>query len=376
LYQSLRYLDRDMIAPEVIVRRGGAIEKLYADLGISVQVMPEMPKANTLQNWRANARLYAGAMGALWKAGRGINALARDINARIDVVHFNHEGFWLMAASLRRRTRVPFVGHIRTMGYPFWMTGVQARSIGRTMDQLIFITENERDRFQKAGVRTPGPVVYNIAEPQTGDDRHLSVPDDGRFTIACLSNFSWARGIDRLIEIAQSLSARGRSDICFVVAGDMTLPKYLAGKLGDIGRQGGNLADYAEAQGVADMFIFLGHVSEPEGVLAASDLLIKPTREANPWGRDIIEALAAGKPVASFGTYSKFVEDGETGILMATFDADAVAHRLSRLADDRTTCEAMGAAGQARVATLCNGPAQAAALTKVWLQAIESHRMH
>ena len=130
--------------------------------------------------------------------------------------------------------------------------------------------------------------------------------------MACLSNFLWERGLDRLIAIAQSLQTRGRKDIRFVVAGDMTLPKYLAGKLGDIGRQGGSLADYAKFQGVADMFLFLGHVPDPERVLAAAGLLIKPTRESNPWGRDFIEALAAGKPVASFGTYSKFVEDGKT----------------------------------------------------------------
>jgi glycosyltransferase involved in cell wall biosynthesis len=366
LYQSLRNIDREQVAPEVIVRRGGSIEQMYADLGIPAQVMPELPTANTLQNWRANLRHYVGAAGALWRARRGINALAKDIEARFDAVHFNHEGFWLLAASLRRRTRRPFVGHIRTMGYPFWLTGIQARSIGRTMDQLVFITENERDRFRRAGVRTPGSVVYNIAEPQTGIGRHPAIPNDGKFTIVCLSNFPWERGVDRLIPLAEILAKNSRNDIRFVVAGDMTLPGVLPGALGTIARRGGSLADFTEARGVSQMFLFLGHVSNPEQVLAASHVLIKPTREFNPWGRDVIEAFAAAKPVAAFGTYDTFVEDSKTGILMAEFDADAMASRIEKLSDDRAACAALGMAGQSRVSTLCNGPARARDLVAVW----------
>jgi len=372
LYQSLRNIDRDQIAPEVIVRRGGPIEKMYADLEIPVVVMANLPKANTLQNWRTNVRLYAGAAGSIWNARRDINALAKEIDSRFDVVHFNHEGYWLLAASLRRRTKRPFVGHIRTMGYPFWLTGFQARTIGRTMDQLVFITENERDRFQKAGVRTPGSVIYNIAEPQDENNRHPEIPDDGKFTIACLSNFSWERGVDRLVAIAESLAKQGRDDVRFVVAGTMTLPGNLPGALGTIARRGGSLDDLAQERGVSHMFLFLGHVPDPERVLAASHMLIKPTRESNPWGRDIIEALADAKPVATFGTYDIFVEDGKTGILMANFDADALAERLIELADDRDACSAMGHAGRARVATLCNGPDRARDLAAAWTSAVES----
>jgi glycosyltransferase involved in cell wall biosynthesis len=285
LYQSLLYVDRDVIAPEVIVRRPGAIEKLYADLEIPVRVMPDLPKASALQTWRATARVYAFAARAMWQARPTVRSLADDISTRFDAVHFNHVGYWMLAGALRRYTKTPFIMHVRTMGYGTYWTRFEARRLGRTGNRMIYISENEQDRSQAAGVRTPGTVIYNIAEPQDGVTRHNSVPDDGRFTVACLSNFSWERGVDRLIEIAQFLRAHGRKDIRFVVAGDMTLPKYLAGNLGDIGRQGGTLADYAKSQGVEDMFLFLGHVPDPERVLAAADLLIKPTREANPCGR-------------------------------------------------------------------------------------------
>jgi len=374
LYQSLAHLDRDKVAPEVIVRRPGAIEQQYAELGIPVRVMPDLPKASALQNWRANIRLYAGAARHMFHARGRLAALATEINARFDAVHFNHEGYWMVVRALRHRTSAAFVMHVRTLGYSTALTRFEARQVSRNVDHLVFITENEMERFRKAGVRSAGTVIYNIAEPPSGIERHETIPDDGKFNVACLANFSWGRGIDRLVPIAEILASRGRQDIRFVVAGDMTLPRVLPGAMGEVSRKGGSLVDFAKARGVADMFLFLGHVPDPERVLAASDLLIKPTRESNPWGRDILEALAAGKPVATVGTYSTFVEDRITGILSTNFDPKEMADRLEVLANDRAACAALGEAGRARIAVLCNGPARSRDLTDVWMSAVESSR--
>jgi glycosyltransferase involved in cell wall biosynthesis len=119
------------------------------------------------------------------------------------------------------------------------------------------------------------------------------------------------------------------------------------------------------------MFCFLGHVAAPETVLIASDALIKLTRNADPWGRDIIEALAAGKPVISLGRYDRFVEDGVTGVLKPEFDASELAGEIVRLADDRAACRRLGEAGRDRVRVLCDGRARAADLLAAWRAAAD-----
>ena len=43
------------------------------------------------------------------------------------------------------------------------------------------------------------------------------------------------------------------------------------------------------------MIRFMGHVKNPEKFIKESDILIRPTRENNPWGRDILEAMALEK---------------------------------------------------------------------------------
>ena len=79
---------------------------------------------------------------------------------------------------------------------------------------------------------------------------------------------------------------------------------------------------------------FPGHVSEPERALVACDALIKLTRQANPWGRDAMEALAAGLPVITLGSFQGFVENEVNGYIAEDYRPAEIADYLQRLADD------------------------------------------
>ena len=331
-----------------------------------------MPHVSALP--RPSRNIYAFARAHLrFRASKVFRAeLCAAVNERFDAVHFNHEALFQLARWLRPRTRQPFTMHIRTNLVPSLFSRWQARTIARNIDHAIFITENEQHSWRALGLCPPcESVIYNIAGPLSSEvETHPEIPEDDRLKIASLSNYAWIRGVDRLVEVAAVLAARGRRDILFVVAGDMRLRGSLPGQLGEISRKDGSLADHAAAKGVGDMFLFLGHVNAPERVLAGCQLLARLSRENNPWGRDVIEALGAGRPVIAMGTYDRFVESGETGILLPTYSADDVAMNMERFADDRVLLDRLGAAGQARVENLCNGPARAACLAAVWQEVV------
>lgn len=372
LYECLRHADRAAIAPEVWCRRDGPVRPRYERLGIPCRVMPAMPRMNTLPRFSRNVLGYARAIRELLRAKSFRGELAAAV-ARCDLIHFNHEGLFLLARWLRPRHRKAQTMHMRTMiprnGFGRW----QCRSIRSVADRLIFITENERGNFESlAGAPARGEVIYNVAEgPDAATPPHPAVPRDARLKVAVLSNYAWVRGIDRLVEVAAELARRGRRDVLFVVAGDMALKGKLPGELGAIAWAGGSLADYAARRKVGDQFLFVGHVAAPETILVACDVLAKPTREDNPWGRDILEALAAGKPVISIGRYDRFVESAVTGVLLPEFDARAFADALLRIADDRAEAQRMGAEAKRRIAVLCDGAAHAGAVARVWRAAAE-----
>jgi glycosyltransferase involved in cell wall biosynthesis len=368
LFEALRHMDRDLVAPEVWCRRAGPIQARYQALGIRVQIEPTMPRFSALPTLSRNLIASAHFVRDFMRARQFRNRLRREVEARFDLVHFNHEGLFWLARWLRRRVRVPFSMHIRTNILPSSIARLQVRTIARVIDHRLFITENEEANYRRLGGSGPGAVIYN---PISADAGSAATADPelvarGAFRIACMANFSHQRGIDRLAEIAAALRTLGTTDIHFVVAGVMRLTRSLPGDLGRVARAGGDLAAYVEQRGLGGYFTFLGHVSTPERVLASCQALIKPTRMNDPWGRDVIEAMAAEKPVISFGTWSGFIRHGETGLLFDRFEPETVARALVALKSDPGRLAAMGNAASRHILRICDGPARADELLSVW----------
>jgi glycosyltransferase involved in cell wall biosynthesis len=338
-----------------------------------VRVDQGLPKVSSLPRFSRNVWALAQHFVAFARSRSLRQRLAATIKDRFDVVHFNHEAFYHLAAWLRPRVKAAFVMHNRTLLKESRFARRQARLLVGINDINVFITERERANIRRLAGWDGGTVIHNVVDvPETRPQPHLAVPPDNRFTVACLSNYSWLRGIDRLVDVAVALRAMGQDDVRFVIGGKCGLSGSLPGLLGELAAKGGTLADYAAVRGVADSFVFLGHVSEPERVLAASHVLAKPSREDNPWGRDILEALAMGLPVLACGTYDRFVKPGVSGYLYHhddKFDPLEMATDIAALAADPLQREMMSAAAVDCVRTECDGQARATDLVKAWERA-------
>jgi glycosyltransferase involved in cell wall biosynthesis len=85
-------------------------------------------------------------------------------------------------------------------------------------------------------------------------------------------------------------------------------------------------------------------------ILAASDIVALPSRFGEGCPNAVLEAMAAGKPVvaARSGGTPEVVKDGETGILHAPWDVDALRQALLTLAADVQMRFKMGTAGRQR----------------------------
>jgi len=85
-------------------------------------------------------------------------------------------------------------------------------------------------------------------------------------------------------------------------------------------------------------------------LIAASDVVSLTTTTPDPFPRAVLEAMAAGRPVAAFdsGGTREMVTDGETGLLVSTGDVDGLADAFRRLARDPKLRETLGRAAAVR----------------------------
>lgn len=371
LYESVRHLHED-VDIEIWCRKAGPIQMFYKELGVPCRVMPDMPHISTLPRFSRNLYIFL-KFAMTWRSSRAFREELSTACERFDIVHLNHDGLFLLARDLRSRIgkRQAITMHIRNFMPRTLFSRWQYRTAAHSVDSFAFITENEQQRATElAGEALTGKVIYNIVSPQMDDvSLRKKIADDKRFKVAVLSNFDLVRGTDRLIDVAIALAQKGRRDVLFVVAGNMSLTGALPGELGQVARAGGDLEVYAQTRGVADMFLFLGHISDPQSVLVSCDVLAKPTREYNPWGRDILEAMSFARPPITIGSYARFVEDGVTGVLNAEFDAEVWADEIIHLADNKVECTRLGNEAKKRVLKLCDGPSRAKDLSELWKSA-------
>jgi len=228
-----------------------------------------------------------------------------------------------------------------------------------TADHLIFITENEKDLWEKQAGKVlskPHSVIHNIAGVVGADKK---MPDSERnaksFKVVSLMTVSYWRGIDRLVDIAVYLKEMNRRGIVFVICGRIDDETYDR-----------KMRERIRREGLEEYFVFAGYQKEPAKVLDDCDALIRPSREYNPWGRDVIEAIALGKPVIAIGVYDKFVKDGVNGYLLPEFEAKVIAEKIVFLWEHPQVAAEMGKANREKAKQLFDGPSNAAKVADIY----------
>lgn len=115
------------------------------------------------------------------------------------------------------------------------------------------------------------------------------------------------------------------------------------------GPEKARLQAQAASLGLTGRVHFLGWQNNPQALIKAADLFICPSRH-EPFGNVIAEAYSAGTPVLASASQGalEFVQDGKTGVLVATEDSQALAEAANSLLADKPGRDQLAAAGYQR----------------------------
>jgi len=154
--------------------------------------------------------------------------------------------------------------------------------------------------------------------------------------IGLLGSLVPRKGIEGLARVADRLAERGVVAHC-VLYGAAT-PELEA------------LLAQREQEGAPGCLGHAGYVEDPRQALAELDVVVNFSHFEESFGRTLLEAMAAGRPVVAYarGALPELVDDGESGFLVPFGDCAAAAERLARLAGDPALRLQMGRTARRR----------------------------
>ena len=197
------------------------------------------------------------------------------------------------------------------------------------------LREHQVDDNRIAVIRSAVDSSAFQGEPDLAAFRQEFSIDDGAFTIAAAGQLIPRKGHRYLLQAVADLR-HSHPQIRLVIFGDGYLNNQLRAQVASL-----------DLGGVVQ---FAGFRDDLDEFIGCFDLLAHPAL-AEGLGVAALKAAAAGVPVVGFdaGGLKEAVDNGSTGLLVATEDVDALRGAIATLIDDDQTREQMSIAGRERM---------------------------
>lgn len=336
LLNLLRFLDKDVFRPLVVLPSDGPLVERLRCLGIETIIEP-MHKLNKRNVF------------SVFSYFKSLLRLVRIIKKRrINLMHINMSNanqYGMVAAKL---SRIPVICHIRGMmnkrSFYFeflpWNHFLIANSRA---------TETSYKPFMRSGQQSF--MIYNGLDPDDfskGQRKDIFRKQYGinpdTFLIGCIARIDLTKGQDILIKAVHRL-LENYHDVCVLIVGDTKIDNsasFLA-----------ELKTLTYKLSLDKKVIFTGFIEDITELYHELDLVVLPSRH-EPFGRILIEAMAAGRPIVATrtGGVAEVVEDVTTALLVSSNDPDCLAEAMLQIIGDTELAKRLGENGRRRVRDL------------------------
>jgi glycosyltransferase involved in cell wall biosynthesis len=306
----------------------------------------------------------AGAIAAIAHMGRDVARAARSY----DLLYANSPKSFLVAALAGAIARRPVVWHLRDiLGQGHFSAANVRVMIAAANRRAVRVVANSRataDAFVAAGGNPLlVAVVHNGIDPApfdalAPDTRHavraeLGIPAEA-FVAGCFSRLHPWKGQAVLLDaIAPMCGVHALVVGGALFSGEAPYEAELRAR--------------TELPALAGRVHMLGARDDVPRLLAACDVVVHASVLAEPFGRVIVEAMLASRPVIATrtGGVPEVVTDGETGVLVPPGDARTLGAALEALRRDTTRSAKLASRGAAHARTHFSRDAMLAGVRQV-----------
>lgn len=338
-------LDRARFVPLVALPSDGPLVPRLERAGARVHILPRMRKLTSRRGAAGLARFAAGYPRAVASL---VSLIRRE---HVDIVHTNtiHNLYGWAAARVARR---PHVWHVREIVWQNAALRRLERALALRHSARVIVTSDAvAAMFLQDGalpphvVKLPNGVDTSRFQPGVTHTvrSDFGIPAGVPIVAAAARMDVW-KGLEDFIEAAALVHVM-RPQARFVIAG---------GAITGLEDYAASLRALASARGLDGILHFADWRYGPDAMprfYQSVSVVVLPSREAEPFGLVVLEAMASAKPVIATaqGGPLEIIEDGKTGLLVPPRSPRHLAEAVVRLVDDPRTAMRMGAAGRARV---------------------------
>lgn len=326
----------------------------------NVQVMLAAPEGELLQRARKqglDVRVVPGYQARMsrnplvmirgiigtYTTGRAFRQVIQELNP--DIVHVNSIRAGLIASVAMKPGSPRRVWHVRDNLPDNLLGKVIRRVAAKRADRVIAISRAIASNFATTPrLRGKTNVVYDgVDVHQTAGSSIRSELDvsDQKFVLAVVGQITpWKRQHEAIAAFAQFAEQAPDSELWIVGAAKFREENEIYEK---------SLHQQVSVAGLQGRVRFLGFRSDVMNVMASIDVLVIPS-ENEPFGRVVIEAMLAGKPVIGTdgGGIPEIVVPGETGFLVPIGDVKGFCDKIRFFYEDESNRVTFGERGRAR----------------------------
>lgn len=280
---------------------------------------------------------------------------------KIDILHVNTTVFSHILNEVKLNTNIKIIVHIRELIPGDTVIGrTIIDNIKRNSNFIICISENEESNFKDFEKRDviPNTVDFNeIDSIKKNKFRRKYKIDENIVLITMSSHLYRPKGHLLLLEAINIFAKEyPKKDFLFLIVGaklNFYYLKKILKKLLHIEDYLGEIFDKIKELKKDKYLKLIPYTYDIYPIIKDSDIIVRPSLSLDPWGRDIIEGMAFGKPIIATGSSSFYIIPGETGFLVNP-DPKELAVRLKQLVEIKSLRDIMGKNGRERIEKICN----------------------
>lgn len=285
-------------------------------------------------------------------------SFALELNSlSIDILHINNSVFAPIYGIIKSKTRVIIISHIRE--WIHW-NGLHIKqqyvinALKLYSDSIIAISNTESEPFKGHPDLNVVPNPFDFNELMKNDANPLTFKmkngiNNNWILVGMMSAFDETKGV---LDFCRALLYLKRTkcdirNLKFVLLGYSSLTlkrilKIIIKKILCRDSLSFKLLLLILKNRLTKDIIFFSLRNNVNEVIKCFDIAVRPSYRGDPWGRDIIEYMALGKPVVATGTSEFYIKNGETGYLIPPRDVPQLAEKIYQLYKDNDLRLKMG----------------------------------